>query len=283
MKGKLYSYSHLETARSIFPERVERKEWLAEMWKDEEINACKQVELREFIQSPSLATHPIKDLCSPDAPMPGDLLIVNEYLANNKEIRKFLSIGCGLGNKELMLAKSNPQVSFVAVDNAPYVESLNAVAAELKLTNIKFIRTIDIREAKLGKFDVVYSFSVIYCIPDEFLASYFEYIMSGLNPHGLAFVGCNDFPIKSKIASLIRSTFPFLKRKNTKQLGWSRDIRHVKQFIPKEVTIDNLYRFPHFKETDIKSARTLSGGHAINFFKNKSSRKVNCYLFALKN
>ena len=84
-----------------------------------------------------------------------------------------------------MLAKSNPNVSFVAVDNAPYVESLNSIAKELNIENIVFLN-VDIRDGALSKFDVVYSFAFIYCIPDEFLADYFNLIMKILNPKGIA-------------------------------------------------------------------------------------------------
>lgn len=113
----------------------------------DEINACKLFEMNEFIKSPSLATYPARDLCQQATLMPEDFSIANELLASNKGLRTFLSIGCGLGQKELMLAKSNPQVSFVAIDNAPYVESLNLIANELKLTNIDF-KSGDLRNSK---------------------------------------------------------------------------------------------------------------------------------------
>lgn len=60
MKTKQYSCSHLEAARKKFHERVALESWLEEQWKDDEINACKQLEMREFINSPSLENYPIK-------------------------------------------------------------------------------------------------------------------------------------------------------------------------------------------------------------------------------
>lgn len=264
MKAKLYAYAHLEAARNIFPERVAQEGWLEEQWTDDEINSCKLLEMNAFIKSPSLATYPIKDMRSSAAFMPEDFSIASGLLANNKNLRTFLSIGCGLGQKELMLAKSNPQVSFVAIDNAPYVDSLNSIANELGLTNIVF-KNIDLRVVNLGKFDVVYSFAVIYCIPDEFLADYFKLIMNMLNPQGRALVGCSaNYSLKSKIVNLIRFIFPKFKRKNVKQTGWLRDVRHVKQFIPEQVTIENIYKFDYFSGK--KSGGTLPVKYAIEIF-----------------
>lgn len=282
MKAKLYAYAHLEAARKLFPERAAQEGWLEEQWKDEEINACKLLEMNDFITSPSLATYPIKDMCSSAALMPEDFSIANELLANNKNLRTCLSIGCGLGQKELMLAKSNPQVSFVAIDNAPYVESLNSIAVELKLTNIVF-KNVDLRNVNLGKFDVVYSFAVIYCIPDESLADYFKLIMNTLNPKGWALVGCSaNYSLKSKIVNLIRFIFPKLKRKNVKQTGWLRDIRHVKKFIPKQVTIEDLYKFEYFSGK--KSGGVYSTRHAIEIFQKHIFPISNrSYMFVLRN
>lgn len=56
MKTKLYSYAHLESSQKLFPLLVDKKAWLEEQWKDDEINACKQLEMNDFIKKPSLAT-----------------------------------------------------------------------------------------------------------------------------------------------------------------------------------------------------------------------------------
>lgn len=108
MKTKLFSYAHLEAARDIFPERVESREWLEELWSDEEINTCKQFEMNALIKAPSLATYPAWDFCQSVAQRPEEFWIVNELLASNNGLRTFLSIGCGLGEKELMFCGVAP-------------------------------------------------------------------------------------------------------------------------------------------------------------------------------
>ena len=227
--------------------------WLEEQWKDDEINACKQVEMSEFINSPTLENYPIMFPITP----PPDLKIVNELLATRKDFRTFLSIGCGFGSKELSLAKRYPHVSFVAVDNAPYVESLNEIANKLNLNNIVF-KKIDIRDKDFGAFDVVYSFAVIYCIPDEFLDNYFKLIMKTLNPKGVALIGCSShFSLKLKIISLFRYIFPKMKNGGFKQIGWLRDIKYVQQYIPKQLIIESLFKF------DFSGGNKSSGKYSV--------------------
>lgn len=274
MKTKQYSCSHLGAASHKFPERVTQEGWLEEQWKDDEINACKQVEMSAFINAPSLANYPIKFPLAPSK----DFQIADELLATHKNFRTFLSVGCGFGEKELMLAKSNPHVSFVAVDNGPYMESLNSIAKELKLTNIVF-KNMDIRDGNFSKFDVVYSFAVIYCIPDEFMAGYFKLIMKTLNPKGVALIGCSaHYSLKLKIINLVRYIFPKKKKDIVKQVCWLRDIKHVQQFIPKNLIIENLSRFGYSgKKSDGKRSVRSIFEIMLSPISNSS------YMFVLKN
>jgi len=282
MKTKLYSYAHLESAQKLFPLLVDKKGWLEEQWKDDEINACKQLEMNNFIKKPSLATYPQANIFQLPHPRLGeDFYIVNEILATQKNFRTFLSIGCGGGQKELMLAKSNSHISFIAIDNAPYVELLNLVAKELGLANIVF-KNRDLRDGDFKNFDMVYSFAVIYCIPDEFLSNYFKLIMNALSPQGLALIGCSsNYSLKIKIIKFIRSVLPKIKKENYKQTGWLRDVRHVRRFFPKHVIIDNLYAFGYFSGKKI--GRALSVQYAIEFFQKKIFPITNqSYLFVLR-
>jgi SAM-dependent methyltransferase len=247
MKIKLYSPGHIEAARACFPERFEVKGWLDRKWTDEEINDCKFYEMKDFIESPSLSTYPIPDVLEPTRVMPDDFHVVNEYcLLSKTNIKSFLSIGCGLGEKEMRLAKNHPNISFIAIDNAPYVESLNNVAALLGISNIYFKR-VDLSKMDKGKFDIIYSFAVIYCIPDEYLAEYFELVKQYLNPYGTAFIGCSsNFSLIAKIKNGILKLLPMSATKLImKQTGWVRDVSHVKRYIPADLKIDILYHFNH--------------------------------------
>ena len=88
MKTKPYSCSDLEAARKKFPERVALESWLEEKWKDDEINACKQVEMRTFISTPTLENYPIKFPLAPSK----DFQIADELLATHRHFRTFLSV-----------------------------------------------------------------------------------------------------------------------------------------------------------------------------------------------
>jgi SAM-dependent methyltransferase len=276
MKTKQYSSAHLEAAKILFPEQSSKESWLEEQWNDDEINACKKLEMSELINSPTLENYPIKfPILSPSH----DFKIADELLATHKDFRSFLSVGCGFGEKELMLAKRYPHVSFVAVDNAPYVEKLNLIAEEMILNNIVF-KKMDIRDTDFGMFDVVFSFAVIYCIPDEFLGNYFTIIMNKLNPKGVALIGCSaNYSLKLKIISLFRYIFNKNKKGSVKQIGWLRDIKHVKQYIPKELMRENLFKF------DFSCGNKTSGKYSVRSIIETLLYPISnsSYLFVLKN
>lgn len=107
--------------------------------------------------------------------------------------------------------------------------------------------------------------------------------MDTLNPQGLALIGCSsNYSLKSKIVNLIRIIFPKFKRRNVKQTGWLRDVRHIKQFIPKQAIIDNLYKFDYFGGK--KSVRSLSVRHAVEIFQKYIFPITNSsYMFVLRN
>lgn len=248
MKTKQYSLGHIEAARALFPHRFKKEGWLDEQWTDEEINACKSVEMANFIKMPSLKTYPKPELLDFSRVMPDEFNIVNDYLGFKKAGSTFLSIGCGLGEKELRFAKNHPDMSFTAIDNAPYVESLNFIAEELGIRNIIF-KKADIKKDRAGKYDVVYSFAVIYCVPDEYLTGYFASLMNSLNPDGVAFAGCSSY---LNLIDKTRDLFPrsLLKRlivpyRSGKQTGWQRDIGGIKKFLPREAKIDTIYYLDH--------------------------------------
>lgn len=237
MKIKLFSDAHIQTAKQIFPEKD--LNWFNQQWTDAEINTCKAAELKPFIDNPSLITYPKPELLAPDRKPTELQLIVNNYIGNNKT---FLSVGCGLGETEMWLAKQHPDVTFTAIDNAPYVEGLNKVASELRLNNITFIGA-DLKTARLEKFDVVYSYAVIYCIADDYLESFFNQLSLSMNKNGIMLVGCSsNFFLLSKLKTLIKQNKP---TKLMKQTGWRRDVAHVRRYISKPLHIEKTHHFNH--------------------------------------
>lgn len=152
-------------------------------------------------------------------------------------------MGCGLGETEMWLAKQHPQITFTAIDNAPYVEGLNNVARELGITNITFI-CADLRTAAFGKYDIVFSYAVIYCIPDDCLGNYFNQLRLHTNPNGLILVGCSsNLYLISKLKMLLKPAKP---TGLTKQTGWRRDVSHVSRYLPADVSVKKIHHFNHY-------------------------------------
>ena len=48
MQIKLYSPTHLNEAKVLFPDKFENYSWLNSLWTEEEINACKALEMEAF-------------------------------------------------------------------------------------------------------------------------------------------------------------------------------------------------------------------------------------------
>uniref|UniRef100_UPI004049ABCB class I SAM-dependent methyltransferase n=1 Tax=Flavobacterium sp. TaxID=239 RepID=UPI004049ABCB len=171
MIKKLYSKAHLEIAEKIFSNKINH-DWYNCKWTDDEINKCKEIELNLFITTPCLTTYPIKNFDLNEIPNNEIKYLVNFLMKT--DVKSFLSIGCGLGNVEMMLAHKFPLINFTAIDNSPYTNNLNKLANDLNLSNITFINQ-DLRYGNFQyKYDVVYSFAVIYCLEDDELENYFK-------------------------------------------------------------------------------------------------------------
>ena len=151
------------------------------------------------------------------------------------------------GGMELWLAARHPDVEVTAIDNAPYVENVNRVAAELSLTNIEF-RHIDLRELTLNAFDIVCSHAVIYCIPDEFFLGYFETLVKHTRTRGSIFVtsAANISPMLK-----IRRLLPKNKQSSRKQTGWMRVWQHVKKFFPDNAEIIERWEAEHYNQVPL--------------------------------
>lgn len=284
MKAKLYSVAHLETAKKLFPSKANQEDWLDFIWTDAEINACKLYEMEAFINAPSLSTYPHSGLLDPQSSVPEELRIVDRYLSSlTMPAASFLSVGCGLGEKELRLARTHPNVSFVAVDNAPHVECLNKLASELGLRNIIF-RNCDLKTLAPEKYDVVYSFSVIYCISDRALPCYFNLLINNLGDNGVAFVGdTSNYNLILKCQLFVLRCIRIIMKRNTglKQTGWLRDLREIYRFIPNSATIGHVFQLDHLIRSRFLNKTGL--GQILRFFSEKCFPISNSsYMFVLR-
>lgn len=250
MKIKLYSDAHIGTARRLFPERCDDSDWLDAQWTDEEINTCKALELREFIDAPSLKSYPLDGYDYKDIDPENDVIgMVDEYLHTRPEVKSLLSVGCGRGQKEIWLAMRHPEIEIIAIDNAPYVEGLNEVAVEFGVQNIKF-KNLDLRESSLKQFDVTYSDSVIYCVPDEALSSYFQTLAKHTLSNGVIFVGTS-----ANISFLFKIILLAKKEKYNpqwKQIGWMRDWYEIRRYIPEDMKVVRRMAFMHEAQIPLK-------------------------------
>lgn len=251
MYPKLLSTAHIKAASLIFPEKI-TSGWCDTQWTDEEINECKSWELQQFLKDPRSINYPglrsLENVSQRD-----ELKILDEFIGRNKNIKTMLSVGCGLGEKEIFLAKKYPNIQILCIDNAPYLEQLNYVMHELGLPNIVF-RNHDLRDGSLGQFDLVFSMSVIYCIPEEALENYFSILNESKVKGGAILVGCTSnlspvlgihLIIKNKLIDLGILSNP-VKTMKVKQTGWIRPVKFLIQRIPRSLKIVNVFYTHHY-------------------------------------
>lgn len=229
-------------------------DWHGKQWTDHEINACKNLEMEKFIANPSIKTvgSGRKHLFTENFEMSEDTAIVDSKISKN--VRSFLSVGCGMGEKEIALAKRHPKISFTAIDSAPHTEGLNNIVKELGINNLSF-KQHDLRSGPIGKFDVVFSFAVIYCIPDDGLIKYFNSLKDSIFLNGRIFVGCSS---NLSVVEIFKHPVRFILRKiykkrlfGLKVTGWKRNISHIKARMPKDLMISAVTYQDHYHSSGI--------------------------------
>ena len=276
---KLFSKAHITAAKAMFPEKF-NSHWCNTQWTDDEINSCKCYELKDFIKHPSLTNYPGKKSLETVTLSP-TLNILDNFLTLHNKISSVLSVGCGYGAKEIFLAKKYPNINFLCIDNAPHTDSLNAIVNVLTLSNIAF-KNFDLRNGTLGKFDLVFSMSVIYCIPDDYLSDYFTILNESKNEDGVIIVGCSSnlspllrirLFIKNLLIQLGLLKSPNLDF-NSKQTGWIRPVGFIISKIPATLKINNIFYILHHQNQYPKF---------LNFISDKITPLTNSgYLFILK-
>ena len=247
MRQKIYSTSHLASAAKIFPEKIDSA-WLEQQWTDEEINECKRHEFSAFINKPDVDTYPSKFL---DAKSHGreELDIIIELL-REKKISKCLTIGCGNGEIEFLLARLFPNVEFIAQDIAPHIHALETLRQQQGLENLSFRKDLDSET----HFDLVFSMSVVYCIPENEQAEFFSYLLKKLNNNGVLLVGCLgvmnpiDIGLNLPIIKNIKSLAGKLKRMlkgvlapRAKVIGYAYTLQNVIHRLPNNAVVEVIH------------------------------------------
>ena len=94
MKLPLYSDSHVPAAKILFPNRTQTNDWYHTQWLDEEINACKAIEMEKFINNPCLKNYPLYS----------DLLTKNYELKNHTSANVEVYLKGNIGKKLSLLS-----------------------------------------------------------------------------------------------------------------------------------------------------------------------------------
>lgn len=98
---------------------------------------------------------------------------------------RVLSIGCGIGDTELLLARQAGEV--VGIDLSPSaISQARADAARLGVTNFDArCGTLEECAAELGQFDAIVAIFFLHHLPDDVLAAFPKLVASLLRPGGV--------------------------------------------------------------------------------------------------
>ena len=267
MKINLYSQSHLNSANKLgFP--INDPVWLNEIWTEEEINKCKFIEMNEFIHTPSMNCYPGKSFLLNNnlSNTIEEIHIINNLINKRGDIKSFLSIGCGIGQKEILLAIRNPQIKFKCIDNAPYVERINLIVKDMGLKNIEFINN-DFSYFETTKFDICYADSIDYCLKNDSLTNFYLSLQHHLTANGIIILAnIGNFSLINKFwYFLYPKTF---KSNGRKLIGYMRDKYEIKKFFPKTFNVINIYSYYHHHQVPLKAKFPFLAKIIIYFSRN---------------
>src|SRR5262249_20885487 len=94
---------------------------------------------------------------------------------------RVLSLGCGIGDTELVLAPHVGEI--VGVDLSPKgIEQARADAAKFGIRNARF--EVGSLDADLGRFDAVIAIFLLHHLPDEHLVTLADHVAAALVPYG---------------------------------------------------------------------------------------------------
>jgi SAM-dependent methyltransferase len=130
----------------------------------------------------------------------------------------YCELGCGYGLTTLVLAASNPQMSFVGVDfNPTHIVAANALAESAQLDNVRFVEAsfdelLEPRFAALGEFDTIALHGIYSWVAPALRRAIVAFAGARLKTGGALYVSYNAAPGWMPRAPLQRLLFEHAKR-----------------------------------------------------------------------
>lgn len=158
---------------------------------------------------------------------------------------------------------------------------MNVYAKELGILNISF-KCLDLNKGMPSNFDLVISFSVIYCLNNHKISEYFKSLIEAKSKDGIVIVGCTSnlspilnatLKIKTALVKLRLTNNPLTKL-DFKQIGWLRNSHLIQKEIPTSIKIQKIIYTNHYHKAYPK---------IISFISEKIYPLTNAgYIFILK-
>ena len=130
----------------------------------------------------------------------------------------YCELGCGYGLTTLILAATNPQMSFVGVDfNPTHIIAANALAESAQLNNVRFIESsfedlLDPRFSDLDKFNTIALHGVYSWVAPAIRRAIVKFAEEKLATGGALYISYNAAPGWMPRAPLQRLLFEWAKR-----------------------------------------------------------------------
>jgi SAM-dependent methyltransferase len=131
---------------------------------------------------------------------------------------RYCELGCGYGLTTLVLAATNPQMSFVGVDfNPTHIVAARALVESARLSNIRFVEAsfdelLEPRFADLGEFDVIALHGIYSWVAPSVRRAIVKFADAKLKTGGVLYVSYNAAPGWMPRAPLQRLVFEYAKR-----------------------------------------------------------------------
>jgi SAM-dependent methyltransferase len=131
---------------------------------------------------------------------------------------RYCELGCGYGLTTLILAASNPHISFVGVDfNPTHIVAANALAESARLHNVRFVERsfdelLDPRFADLGEFNIIALHGVYSWVAPATRRAIMKFAEARLATGGALYLSYNAAPGWMPRAPLQRLLFECVKR-----------------------------------------------------------------------
>jgi SAM-dependent methyltransferase len=131
---------------------------------------------------------------------------------------RYCELGCGFGLTTLVLAASNPQISFVGIDfNPTHIVAARALVESAGLSNIRFVEAsfdelLEPRFADLGEFDIIALHGIYSWVAPSVRRAIVKFADATLKTGGVLYVSYNAAPGWMPRAPLQRLIFEYAKR-----------------------------------------------------------------------